>query len=581
MALDGIVIAGLVHELNETVLNSRISKIAQPENDELLLTCKGSKGNHKIAISASASLPFVYLTNDNKPSPLQAPTFCMVLRKHIANGKIVRIYQPHMERIINMEIEHLNEMGDLCRKVLIIELMGKHSNIIFCNEDGTIIDSIKRVPCSVSSVREVLPGKTYFIPGTQNEKHNPLAVDENTVWEIIKSKPCSITKAIYTSFVGISPLIASEIAFRSSIDGEQPVASYTDDQLRHLANHFVWFMDEIKQCKFSPTIIRDGKEPKEFSSVELTQYKDLDSEIYDSVSKVLEVYYAEKNIYTRIRQKSVDLRKIVNTALERNNKKYALQLKQIKDSQKKDKYKVYGELIQAFGYGLEEGSKELIAQNYYDNNKEIKIPLDPNLTPLENSQKYFDKYGKMKRTEEALNKLTEETKAEIDHLESIQNSLNIATSSDDLIQIKQELIEYGFIKKGQNTKKVKIKSKPFHYISSDGYDIYVGKNNFQNDELTFKFATGNDWWFHAKGMPGSHVIVKSKNEELPDRVFEEAGKLAGYYSKGRDSDKIEIDYLQKKNVKKPNGSAPGFVVYYTNYSLTIEPDIPGIKEIND
>lgn len=581
MALDGIVISGLVHELNENILNARISKIAQPENDELLLTCKGQKGNCKIAISASASLPFVYLTNDNKPSPLQAPTFCMVLRKHIANGRIVRIYQPHMERIINMEIEHLNEMGDLCRKVLIIELMGKHSNIIFCNEDGTIIDSIKRVPCSVSSIREVLPGKTYFIPATQDEKCNPLAVDEETVKEIISSKPFTVTKALYTSFVGISPLVASEIAFRAGIDGDQPVASFSEDELAHLANHFIWFMDDIKFNKFIPTIIRKGKEPKEFCSVKLTQYQDWDIEEYESVSKVLEVFYAEKNIYTRIRQKSVDLRRIVSTALERNNKKYNLQLKQMKDSKKKEKYKVYGELIQAYGYGLPEGSKELIAQNYYDNNNEIKIPLDPQLSPLDNAQKYFDKYGKMKRTEEALIKLTEETKAEINHLESIQNALNIALTSDDLVQIKQELIEYGFIKKGRNSKKEKIKSKPFHYVSSDGYDIYVGKNNFQNDELTFKFATGNDWWFHAKGMPGSHVIVKSNNEELPDRVFEEAGRLAGFYSKGRDSDKIEIDYLQKKNVKKPNGSAPGFVIYYTNYSLTIEPDISGIHEVKE
>ena len=245
----------------------------------------------------------------------------------------------------------------------------------------------------------------------------------------------------------------------------------------------------------------------------------------------------------------------------------------MKDSERKEKYKVYGELIQAFGYGLEEGAKELIAQNYYDENKEIKIPLDSTLSPQENAQKYFDKYGKMKRTAEALEKLLEETKAEIDHLESIQNSLDIALSADDLVQIKDELMEYGFIKKTRNNKKAKVKSKPFHYVSSDGFDIYVGKNNYQNDELTFKVATGNDWWFHAKGMPGSHVIVKANNQELPDRVFEEAGKLAGYYSKGRDSEKIEIDYLQKKNVKKPNGSAPGFVVYYTNYSLVIDSDI--------
>lgn len=262
MAFDGITIANLVYELNQTVLNSKINKIAQPENDELLLTCKGSGGTYRLAISASASLPFVYLTGENKPSPLQAPTFCMVLRKHIANGRIIGISQPHMERIINFEIEHLNEMGDLCHKTLIVELMGKHSNIIFCNEDGTIIDSIKRVPVSVSSVREVLPGKTYFIPATQGEKYNPLVTSLEDIQEILRTKPMTVTKAIYTTFVGISPLLASEIAFRAGLDGDQPIASYSEDEYLHLCNTFYWFMQDILEHKFVPCIIRDGKEPK-------------------------------------------------------------------------------------------------------------------------------------------------------------------------------------------------------------------------------------------------------------------------------------------------------------------------------
>lgn len=580
MALDGIVISNIIAELNNTILNARISKIAQPEADELLLTLKGNQGSYRLAMSASASLPFIYLTDSNKPSPLTAPTFCMVLRKHIANGRITKIYQPHMERIINFEIEHLNEMGDLCQKTLIIELMGKHSNIIFTDADGTIIDSIKRIPASLSSVREVLPGRQYTIPATQEDKYDPLAVDAAGFADIVSQKPLSVSKAIYSSFSGISPLVACEIAHRAGLDADSPVAAYSSDDLLHLASNFIWMMDDIKNSNFTPNIVRDGSEPKEFSSVELTQYNDLSVTKYDSISQVLELYYSERNIYTRIRQKSSDLRKHVNTLLERNQKKYVLQMKQLKDSEKREKYKVYGELINAFGYGLTPDNKVLEAANYYDDNKIIKIPIDNTKTPAENAQKYFDKYGKMKRTAEALNELIQETKAQIDHLESIQNSLDIALSADDLVQIKDELIEYGFIKKGKSGKKQKVKSKPFHYISSDGFDMYVGKNNYQNDELTFKFATGNDWWFHAKGMPGSHVIVKSENKELPDRTFEEAGKLAGYYSKGKNADKVEIDYLQKKNVKKPNGSAPGFVVYYTNYSLTIHPDITDIRQID-
>lgn len=579
MALDGIVISNIVAELNSTILNSKISKIAEPEADELLLTLKGPNGSFRLSMSASASLPFIYLTSTNKVSPLTAPTFCMVLRKHIANGRITKIYQPGMERIINFEIEHLNEMGDLCHKVLIIELMGKYSNIIFTDSDGTIIDSAKRIPASVSSVREVLPGRAYTIPATQEDKYNPLTVDSKQFVDIISVKPLTVSKAIYSSFSGISPLAANELAHRAGLDADAPVAAYSHDELLHLGSNFTWMMEDIKNNRFTPNIVRDGNEPKEFSSIELTQYSDLTVTKYESISEVLELYYSERNAYTRIRQKSADLRKHVNTLLERNQKKYSLQMKQLKDSEKREKYKVYGELINAFGYGLTPDDKFLEAANYYDDNKIIKIPIDNTKTPAENAQKYFDKYGKMKRTAEALNELIIETKGQIDHLESIQNSLDIALSADDLVQIKDELIEYGFIKKGKNAKKQKVKSKPFHYVSSDGFDMYVGKNNYQNDELTFKLATGNDWWFHAKGMPGSHVIVKTENKELPDRTFEEAGKLAGYYSKGKNADKVEIDYLQKKNVKKPNGAAVGFVVYYTNYSLTIHPDISDIRQI--
>ena len=581
MALDGIVISNLVYELNHALQNARISKIAQPEPDELLFTCKGPNGSHRVAISASASLPFVYLTQANKPSPMQAPTFCMVLRKHIANGKILRIYQPGLERIIHFEVEHLNELGDLCKKTLIVELMGKHSNIIFCNEDDTIIDSIKRISSATSSVREVLPGRTYFIPATQGEKANPLDAAREEIANILKEKPLPLSKALYTSFTGISPLIANEIAYRAGFDGDASVAALSEAELLHFSNHVVWFMDDIKEHKYIPNIVRNGKEPIDYSSVSLSMYEKYESTEFETISEVLELYYAEKNAYSRIRQKSVDLRKIVSTVLERNVKKYDLQLKQQKDAAKKEKYKLYGELLQAYGYSIEPGAKSAEVENYYDNNALIKIPLDEKLSALDNSKKYFEKYGKLKRTSEALEGLIEETHAQIQHLESIQNALDIAVSADDLVQIKEELMEYGFIKKNRGTKKEKTKSRPFHYRSADGYDIFVGKNNYQNDELSFKTATGNDWWFHAKNMPGSHVIVKSNNEELPDRVFEEAGRLAGYYSQGRNNEKIEIDYLQKKNLKKPSGAAPGFVVYYTNYSLIIEPDITGIELISD
>ena len=318
----------------------------------------------------------------------------------------------------------------------------------------------------------------------------------------------------------------------------------------------------------------------EFGVFPFAIYKDLNTVSYDSISEVLYQYYAQKSTITRIRQKSVDLRKIVSTALERNVKKYDLQMKQLKDTEKRETYRIYGELLQAYGYGIEAGSKSAEVENYYTNEM-VTIPLDDQLTALENSQKYFDKYGKLKRTFEALSQLTLETKAEIEHLESVMTALDIALQEDDLVQIKEELIESGYMKRKGGNKKVKVTSKPFHFISSDGFHMYVGKNNFQNEELTFQFAVGNDWWFHAKGIPGSHVVVKNGGKEMPDATFEEAGRLAAHFSKARGQEKVEIDYIEKKHVKKPGGGKPGFVVYYTNYSMMIDSDISGIEQVND
>ena len=577
MAFDGITISNIVKELNDTILNGRIAKIAQPENDELLLTIKPAKGQVRLVISASASLPLIYLSRDNKPSPMTAPNFCMLLRKHIANGRIVGISQPSLERIIRFEIEHLDELGDLCRKSLIVEIMGKHSNIIFCNEKGMIIDSIKHVSAQMSSVREVLPGREYFIPDTM-KKENPLDIPEENFTQELLSKPMPVGKAIYNSFTGISPVVAEEICHLAGIDSSIPASEMSADLLSHLYRQFTYFMEQVTESKFSPAIYYEGNEPKEFSSLPLTHFSNYQLKSFDSISEVIRTYYSSRDLITRIRQKSSDLRRVVQTALERNRKKYDLQLKQLRDTENRDKYKVYGELIHTYGYNLEDGAKELEALNYYTNEM-IKIPLDPQKTPQENAKKYFDRYNKQKRTFEALSELIKETKDEIDYLESVSKSLDIARSEDDLIQIKEELIESGFIRRKQSSKKVKITSKPFHYISSDGFHMYVGKNNLQNEELTFHFANGGDWWFHAKKAPGSHVIVKTNGEELPDRTFEEAARLAAHYSKNSGAEKVEVDYVEKKQVKKPNGSKPGFVVYYTNYSMMIDSDISGIQEV--
>ena len=579
MAFDGITVAAVTWELSAALTGGRITKIAQPEADELLLTIKTPAGANRLYISASASLPLIYLTDENKPSPMTAPNFCMLLRKHIGNGRITNVSQPGLERIIHLDIEHLDELGDLCQKKLIVEIMGKHSNIIFCDEKEMIIDSIKHVNAQMSSVREVLPGRPYFIPDTM-EKKDPLGISLEDFREVLLHKPAKLGKAIYTSFTGISPVVAEEICALAGVDSQVTAPDLTDDSLTHLYRQFSYYMEPIRSGDYRPVIYYDGKNPKEFSAVLLSHYARYNTKEFDSISQVLKTYYADKNTLTRIRQKSTDLRHVVQTALERNRKKYDLQARQLKDTENRDKYKVYGELINIYGYGLPSGSKELTALNYYTDTT-ITIPLDPVLTPQENSQKYFSRYNKQKRTFEALTKLIEETSEDIRYLESISNALDIAMNEADLAQIKEELVQSGYIRRKAAKKKIKLNSRPMHYISADGYHMYVGKNNLQNDELTFSFATGNDWWFHAKDAPGSHVIVKTNGDELPDRTFEEAGRLAAYYSKNRGSDKVEIDYVEKKHVKKPNGAKPGFVVYYTNYSLVIDSDISEIKSVQD
>lgn len=588
MALDGVAISAIVKELREYCLEGRINKITQPEKDELMLTIKqldpeGKYRQSRVVLSANASLPLVYITEDNKVSPEVAPTFCMFLRKHILNGRIVDIYQPDFERIIVISVEHFDEMGDLKRKKLVVELMGKYSNIIFTDEDDKILESIKHISGLVSSVREVLPGFEYFVP-KQEDRINPLECDKDTFISKVLCKPNEVYKAIYTSFTGIAPMTASEICSQVT-DADKNTEALSDEEKEKLWEVWSENIDNIKAGSFEPAVVYENGAPKEFGVLKIVSYSEDNIKRFDSVSKLLIAFYAEKDKVTRIRQRSVDLRKIVSTILERDIKKYDLQLKQLKDTEKMDKYKVYGELLHTYGYSIEAGAKQAEVDNYYTGEKLI-IPLDGDISVMDNAKKYFDKYGKLKRTREALSELTVQVKDEIDHLETVMNSLDIAEKEEDLIEIKEELMEAGFIKRKGNNKKQRFKSKPFHYISSDGFHMYVGKNNLQNEELTFKLATGNDWWFHAKGRPGSHVIVKCDNRELPDRSFEEAARLAAHYSKaggkleqGSADGQIEIDYIQKKHVKKSPGQPAGFVIYHTNYSMLIDGNIEGIERV--
>lgn len=575
MAFDGITISSIVNELNDTINGGRLYKISQPEADEIMLTIKTQSGQYRLVLSANASLPLAYLTDDNKPSPATAPNFCMLLRKHLNNGRIISITQPKFERVIDIVAEHLNELGDLCRKHIIAEFMGKHSNIILCDDNNTILDSIKHISAQTSSVREVLPGRPYFIPNT-SDKINPLEADRKHFDETVFSKPVPVVKALLSSYTGISTCIAEELAYRAGVDGGHPANCLDEPMKDALYNVFDALMSDVRNGIYHPDMVTDNGVPAEFAAVKLSMY-DNHTE-YDSISRLIIDYYRQKEIATRIHQKSVDIRRIVTTHLERAYKKLDIQEKQIRDTEKKDKYRIYGELLTTYAYSIPAGSKEYEALNYYDNTT-IKIPLDNTLTPIENANKYFARYNKLKRTYEAGIRLIQEITEEISYLESIINAIEISVTEADLANIKEELIETGYIKRTVKGKHKITANKPMHFVSSDGFDIYVGKNNMQNDELTFKIGNGNDWWFHAKQMPGSHVLLKTDGKEVPDRTFEEAASLAAYYSKGREQEKVEVDYVLKKEVKKPAGAKPGFVVYYTNYSMIADTDIKDIKQL--
>lgn len=547
MAYDGLVVAATVSELNKKILNGTIVKVAQPEKDELLFTLKVNRKPVYLRLSANASVPFVCLETESTLAPVTAPSFCMALRKHIGSGRILSVEQaPGLERIIIFSIEHLDELGDRGEKKLVCELMGRHSNIILLGKDDVILDSIKHVSALTSSVREVFPGRTYFVPETTHK--------------------------------GLGRTTDEEIAYRAGIDSRVPYAELTDVQKGCLANVRAALLADVSEDRFEPNIIYEGDRPVEFSAIRLKSLEggDYHAQYYGSMSEVVRVYYEKKATENRVKARSEDIRQVLKNLTERNAKKLGLQEKQLADTEKRDQFRLWGELLNAFGYGVPAGKSEFECENYYENTT-VRIPLDPQKTPVENAKKYFDRYGKLKRTREALLTQVKETSDVLYHLGSLSEALSLCENEADLKVIRDEMAEAGFLRRKPQTagriRKEEKKSEPLHFVSSDGLDIYVGRNNEQNEELDFKTASPDDWWFHAKKIPGSHVIVKTGKGELPDKTVCEAASLAAYYSQaGKEgAGKVEVDYVRRRELKKVPGAPKGFVVYHTNYSIMIEP----------
>lgn len=586
MALDGVTLSNIIYELKNLLIGGRIDKIYQPENDEIIMNIRNNSNNYKLLLTSNANHARVHLTQIQKENPITAPVFCMMLRKHISGGKIISIEQPNFERILNINIDAINEMGDSVTKKLVIEIMGKHSNIILLNENNIILDSIKHISHDTSSVREVLPGKNYILPPSQG-KLNILELDYNSFVDIIASKKgLKIQNILFQSYSGISPILASEICYRSNTDADLYSEQMNLQEIQNLFKAFNNLKLIIAENKFSPEIIIDTKNKKiiDFSPIEMTQFNCYDKQKFDSVSKLLEIFYNEKDKSSRIKQKSHDLHKLLMSNIDRCIKKREIQNKTLKDIESRDKWKIAGELITANIYSIQKGMTNFETQNFYEQDMpNIKLKLDPELSPVENAQKYFNKYNKAKRTFNALQEQIKQNDDELKYLEAILSSLDNSSDESNILELHSELFEQGYIKKRKTKKGQKLKkTKPMHFISSQDYDIYVGKNNKQNDELTLHFATSNDIWLHTKDIPGSHVIIKTKGYEIPEETIIEGACLAAFYSKGRNSSNVPVDYTLKKYVKKPNGAKPGMVIYEDNKTLFVTPDekiINSIKEI--
>lgn len=577
MALDGLVIHCIVNELNKKLLGGKIDKVYQPENDEVVLHIRNNKENFKLVLSCSASNPRVYLANNyKKENPINAPMFCMLFRKYIQGGNIVNISQIGFERIIKISVESFDELKEKTTKDIIIEIMGRHSNIILTHSlDNKIIDSAKRIPPSVSRVRQILPGQTYVLPPKQ-DKLNPIdEVSLNLFVDTLTSFNGPIFKAIYSKFLGVSPVIAKEICFRANIDENTLIDEISSNDISKVYKEFHNLFKFINNNIYNPSMIIDESIDKvlDFSCINLSQFSNLSIINDDSISKILENYYATKDIKDRIHQRSSDLRKSISIKLDRLYNKLNKQEKELIESENAEIYKIKGELITSYIYMIEKGMKSVEVANFYDPEyKNITISLNPNFTPSENAQKYFKKYNKMKTAKKEITSQIEITKEEINYLENIILSIENCENLAELMDIREELSKVGYLKAKNNSKKeTKLTTKPHEFISSNGFKILVGKNNKQNDNLTLKIASNEDIWMHTKNIPGSHVIIKTEGKEVPDETIFEGAMLAAFFSKSKMSSQVPVDYTKKKNVKKPNGSKPGMVIYETNSTIYVTP----------
>jgi len=581
LPFDGIVAKSIVDELTEKLFSGRIEKVLQPEADEIVLLVRAWNKNHRLVLSASPNYPRIHLTETIKENPATPPVFCMLLRKHLTGGRILSFEFNDYERIIGLVIEAANELGDISEKKLIIEIMGRYSNIILINSENKIIDAIKHVDADVSSVREVMPARTYMLPPPQ-DKLSPASLDTSALLQSLDASSQTVDKFLLEHIKGFSPLLCREICFRAGIESRTGAASLSPDNRGALKTALDSVLDEIRNGKYAPCVIFEDEQhqkPVDFHCLGIRQYKHAVSS--DSISQVLDLFYASRDNAERLKQKKSDLYKVLNTAIDRCARKLAIQQETLRDVADREKLKLFGELIIANIHAISPNAKSAALLNYYSESGDeyVDVPLDPNLLPQQNAQRYFKKYARAKSTYAYTIRQLEDTRRELEYLESVLQLLDNCTALREIDEVRQELADQGYMpqkkKHGKNASaagKQQKMSDPLRFKSSDGFDIYVGKNNRQNDYLTLKFAQSNDVWLHTKNIPGSHVIIRRNGRDIPDRTLEEAAILAAWHSKARMSSNVQVDYTPVKNVSKPSGAKPGMVVYVNYNTAVVTPD---------
>lgn len=588
MPLDAICLGAVTNELNTVLTGCRIEKVYQPDRDEIVIQTRGQGGARRLLVSIAAGTPRVHFIETARENPAVPPMFCMLLRKHVQGAKIAAVTQPAVERMLSIELDTTDEMGVACKKHLICELMGKHSNVVLCGEDNRIIDAMRRVDGDLSGKRQVLPGLFYRMPPAQ-DKHDPFAVSGVGLAAAAAQADGEQTldRFLLNTLLGFSPLLCRELAFRATGDTAKPLGTLSDEERNRLAKVYDDFLAYIEEKRWKPFLLTKNEDSAvfDFTFLPVTQYEGLMNVTqYESFSSLLAAFFEKKGRVERMTRRSSDLHKAVVNARDRLARKLSAQKKELAGAHDREKYKRTGELITANLYQLEKGMNKAKVIDYYNKDcPEVEISLDVRLTPQQNAQKYFKLYTKSKTAEEVLTEQIRQGSIELDYLESVLVQLSEAETERDLAQLREELTLSGVLSAKQTRNKKgrqkPVQAKPFHYRTTDGFDIFAGKNNLQNDLLTLKIAFKSDIWFHTQKIHGSHVILVTDGREPTEQAMTEAAMIAAYHSKARSSSMVPVDYTQVRQVKKPAGAKPGMVIYHVYQTAYVTPDETVIEKL--